>query len=409
MSWKLLKNSESLLLREIRKISPENVYIGVSGGLDSVVLAHFVHMVLKKHSLGITPTVLHLNHSLRDNSDGDELFVKKLSNVLRFNFLSHKVPKKIAESWESNTEHRARLERIKFFREKCKTRDLLLLGHHLDDDIEWNLLQRFKSSNMGSSMYIPMKNEFTFRPFLEVPRSDLSEVSSILGLTHITDESNLNNKFERNFLRNEIVPLIDSRFSNFREHFLFQKYQSLSLLSETFISKLIFNNQNFSTVYLADVPKNKDDLFKVINFWVNSSLRHYSVHSGRGKISRQIIKIIEGYLNFKKGPLLLSGGWCVYIDTDCLHFMQKSRVLIQEFKPFKLKGNNQEKILSIIRNGPIYLMDKDPGKCPASAFGIDSMHDGYYPVTTGYIIKNLKYLTKINFSLFKANIKEITS
>ena len=133
------------------------------------------------------------------------------------------------------------------------------------------------------------------------------------------------------------------------------------------------------------------------------------MHSGRGKISRQIIKIIEGYLNFKKGPLLLSGGWCVYIDTDCLHFMQKSRVLIQEFKPFKLKGNNQEKILSIIRNGPIYLMDKDPGKCPASAFGIDSMHDGYYPVTTGYIIKNLKYLTKINFSLFKANIKEITS
>ena len=409
MSWKILKKAENKFIRELKESKPKEVFVGVSGGIDSIVLTHFAVRIIKDLFAGIGITLLHFNHNLRPSSDDDEQLVKNLSKRLGIGFISEKVPKNISETWGSNVENKARLARRAFFIKHIKSTSLLLLGHHLDDDFEWNLLQRLKSSKVGESMYIPYKNGQIIRPFLEVEKRELEIIGETYKFLFTEDDSNSNTKFERNFIRNKVSPLINQRFQNYRQHFLFQKFQICSKLSSDLIDSKTSYHKLGSTLDMSGFGREREDLFKAVARWVSVCLEKYNTENGRGKVSRQVDRIVEAFLNHKKGPLTISGGVYVFVDYPCLHCLKAKSFKISTFinDPIDPKYNDFNRL--VLEKGPIFLTNRRPECSPGSAILDISEHEQKFVVTTGYIIKNLKNHKKLNSSLFEVIIEEKSS
>ena len=296
MSWKLLKKIEAEALDVISLSGAKEIYIGASAGVDSMVLIHFINNLRSKNLLLQKLTVLHFDHNLMPTSESECQFVNALCQRLGLNFISEKWSSSESNELKSNIESKARKARRKFFNSHLRDDSILLLAHHLDDDIEWNFLCRLKSSNVGISSYIKNWDGRIFRPFLEVSKADLIKVSTINNIKYMEDESNDDIRFERNYLRKVILPNVEARFSNYREHFLFQKYQLTANLSEQDLSYLVHKSNGFISIDLTTILERdwygKADLFYALYQIILRCYKQFNLSSERGTIGRQILKII---------------------------------------------------------------------------------------------------------------------
>jgi len=195
-----------MLIQQIQKglkcIKPfKKVVVGVSGGADSVVLAH----ALK--SLGYEIIIAHLNHQLRGKeSDGDEKFVKNLAKNWSVLYAVKKgfIPKK------GNLENNARKVRYAFLedvREKYKA-DCVAVAHHLDDQIETVLMHMVRGSGLRGQIGIKYQKDRLIRPMLDVKRIDVLDYAKENKLDYRTDESNNDLSYERNFWRHLVIPYL---------------------------------------------------------------------------------------------------------------------------------------------------------------------------------------------------------
>ncbi len=189
--------------------------IAVSGGIDSVVLLHLSQKFFKTK-----PCVIHLNHSLRENADSDERFVKVLAENLGLKFFSKKVAiKEFATKEKIGLEEAGRVVRYDFFEEVKiqENLDFILTAHHLNDSNETFLLKFLLGSELENLKGIPQKRDFYFRPLLEFPKSELIEFAKNENLDFVQDETNQESIFLRNKVRNKILPLLQNEIPNFSQ------------------------------------------------------------------------------------------------------------------------------------------------------------------------------------------------
>ncbi len=196
----ILKSTQSIL----KKIPPfRRVVIGVSGGADSVVLAH----ILKE--LGYDITIAHLNHQLRDkDSDADEAFVMNLAKKWSVGYICEriKIPK------NGNLENNAREIRYNFLekvRKECEV-DFIAVGHHLDDQIETILMHIARGAGLRGQVGMRCQSDKLIRPLLDVRRKDIEEYAKDNDLDYRTDESNLDLSYERNYWRHKLIPSMNN-------------------------------------------------------------------------------------------------------------------------------------------------------------------------------------------------------
>jgi tRNA(Ile)-lysidine synthase len=94
--------------------------------------------------------------------------------------------------------------------------DAVLLAQHRDDQAETVLLQLFRGSGLNGLAAMPAQAEFghgtLLRPFLELTRADLLAYATLRHLNWVEDSSNADSAFDRNFLRQQVVPLLQSRW-----------------------------------------------------------------------------------------------------------------------------------------------------------------------------------------------------
>ena len=202
--------------------------ICVSGGADSVALLHSLLAATHKEEL---ITVLHCDFHLRgEESERDRLFVEELCGRLG-------VPVKVkhfdVESYRK--EHPCSLEtacrelRYGWFREEADTartrfgKARIVTGHNSDDNIETLLLNLFRGAGLhGLKGMLPDTGEI-LRPLLSISRHEiLSYLYDIAETTietpgYVTDSSNIASDFRRNFIRNEVLPLVESRWPGVRK------------------------------------------------------------------------------------------------------------------------------------------------------------------------------------------------
>jgi tRNA(Ile)-lysidine synthase len=195
-------NMINKLKSTLQKIRPfEKVVVGVSGGADSVVLAH----ALKK--LGYEIIIAHLNHHLRGaESDADEKFVKDLAKDWGVLYAVKQgfIPK------EGNLENNARKVRYAFLedvREKYKA-DCVAVAHHMDDQIETVLMHMVRGSGLRGQIGIKYEKDKLIRPMLDIKRSEVLAYAKENGLSYRTDETNNDLSYNRNFWRHLAIPYL---------------------------------------------------------------------------------------------------------------------------------------------------------------------------------------------------------
>ena len=178
--------------------SGENIGVAVSGGVDSMVL---LDLVAKNYDAGKI-FVLHVNHGTRSTCDSEQYQVEEMCKTLGYRFLC----KNLVNKPEKNLECSWRNERREFFEEVKKEHNLdrVLTAHHASDLVEtmiWRL-----TKGCGVSGLAPF--DISTKPLWEVPKSDILKYASTYNLTWSEDESNLNTNFERNRIRNEVIPIL---------------------------------------------------------------------------------------------------------------------------------------------------------------------------------------------------------
>ncbi|MFZ4427479.1 MAG: tRNA lysidine(34) synthetase TilS [Saprospiraceae bacterium] len=180
--------------------------LAVSGGLDSVVLAHaFMQNNLE---FGIA----HCNFSLRgDDSDADEAFVGQLANQYACPFFARRFDTR-AHARESgiSIQMAARKLRYRWLESVRSTAgyDWIATAHQLDDALETFLINFIRGTGLRGLSGIPAKNERIIRPFLQLRREDLEKYYKHYHLTHREDRSNAETDYLRNKVRHLIVPVL---------------------------------------------------------------------------------------------------------------------------------------------------------------------------------------------------------
>lgn len=183
----------------------QKVVVAVSGGADSVVLLDILYKISKDE--GFAVSVCHFNHRLRGKeSDLDEAFVKSLCAKYS---IECAVGRADAVNAFKNEEE-ARGARYDFFKKVLKEGggDRVATAHTADDSAETFLLRLIRGTGISGLRSIAFRRENFIRPLLSVPRSQIEKYLKEEGLVHITDKTNSDLKYSRNFIRHKVLPLL---------------------------------------------------------------------------------------------------------------------------------------------------------------------------------------------------------
>ena len=191
--------------------NPPHIYIGYSGGIDSHVLLHLcASMAHLKEKI----TAVYVHHGLQLEADAWAEHCKKTATGLGVDFKVIRVDA-IASQGES-PEEVARNARYTALRTLIETDDVLLVAQHREDQLETVLLQLFRGSGLSGLSAMPAFMNFgkgvLLRPLLNTPKIAVEVYAKLHNLSWIEDPSNQSNNFNRNFLRNAIVPLLKQRW-----------------------------------------------------------------------------------------------------------------------------------------------------------------------------------------------------
>ncbi len=188
--------------------------VGVSGGLDSVVLLHVLH------AAGFEFEVAHVHYGLRgEASEADALLAGERARALGLPFHLYRVP--AGERPGRSRQAWARAVRYRFFGEVAEARQLdwVAVAHHADDQAETVLLHLLRGTGLsglgGMQAVRPLAAGAAARlarPFLDRPRADLLAYAEGHGLRWREDASNADPRYRRAWLRTRLMPHLQSRF-----------------------------------------------------------------------------------------------------------------------------------------------------------------------------------------------------
>lgn len=187
--------------------------IALSGGSDSMVLLH-VMAELRMHNPQLQIRALHVDHQLHANSSQWATHCVKAAAALQIDCQVLRVS--VTEADELGVEAAARSVRYAAFRSALKSGEILLTAHHADDQLETILLALMRGSGVDGlaamPTCVPFAQGWHARPLLGFTHEALHDWAQDRQLTYISDPSNDDTHFDRNFLRQEVVPLLKSRW-----------------------------------------------------------------------------------------------------------------------------------------------------------------------------------------------------
>lgn len=247
--------------------------IAISGGIDSVVLAH----LCKQMSLNIA--FAHCNFNLRGKeSDADEDFVLELAKdwdlevfIENFNTKQFAIDKKIS------TQMAARTLRYFWFDEIASQLgyNYILTAHHADDNFETFLINLSRGTGLDGLLGIPDVNENKVRPLLPFKREDIEKYAKQKKLKWVEDSSNSSTKYLRNKLRHDVIPILKGINPQLLQNFeKTQKYLNdakaivgdrVDEVAKKVVSKTNNNGVAFNISKLQKLSNTKAYLYELLN------------------------------------------------------------------------------------------------------------------------------------------------
>ncbi|MGH8401912.1 MAG: tRNA lysidine(34) synthetase TilS, partial [Gammaproteobacteria bacterium] len=187
-------------------------WIGYSGGLDSSVLLHV--LAQQKHILGIELRAVHVNHHIHPQSEEWQVHCEQTCATLLVQLVCRSV--EISTTKGESLEAVARERRYDVYRDLVREGDMLLLAHHQDDQMETFLLQALRGAGLPGLAAMPAITDIgrgkLARPLLGFTRAELRGWAQAQKLVWLEDPSNADARFDRNYLRQHVIPQIRERW-----------------------------------------------------------------------------------------------------------------------------------------------------------------------------------------------------
>lgn len=209
--------SQGGLLRRLVELEtlagpPARFVVAFSGGLDSTVLLHALVCSRTEHGKSIL--AVHVDHGLQAESRNWAAHCERHAGRLGVGFTARQVTVDLDSG--HGPEAAAREARYAALANLLEPGDWLLSAHHLDDQAETVLLNLMRGSGTSGLAGIgPVRRiaeGWLVRPLLDTPRADLEAYAEAQALEFIEDPSNLEQQFDRNYLRHEVLPRFEARW-----------------------------------------------------------------------------------------------------------------------------------------------------------------------------------------------------
>ncbi|WP_432740722.1 tRNA lysidine(34) synthetase TilS [Methylobacter sp. G7] len=189
----------------------QKVYVAYSGGVDSHVL---LHLCASTPQLKDKLSAVYVDHGLQAEAGYWAKHCEQTANDLGVEFLTLRVNAQALPG--ESPEEAARNARYAALKSLMKVDDALLLAQHREDQLETVLLQLFRGSGLPGLSGMPKTMAFgagvMLRPLLNTPKQAISDYAQAYQLSWVEDPSNQRNDYDRNFLRNAVVPLLKQRW-----------------------------------------------------------------------------------------------------------------------------------------------------------------------------------------------------
>ena len=245
--------------QQLRQIAPNQTHflIGFSGGLDSTaLLALFAKLREKQPHFQLR--AIHIHHGLSPHADAWSAHCQQICRQFR-------IPLQIQHvnvSTENGIEAGARQARYEAIAQQILPTEWLATAHHQQDQTETFFLALKRGSGVQGLGAMPPKSNVygvpIFRPLLNFSRQQLLAFVQQEGLSWVEDESNEDNQYDRNFLRNVVFPELRQRWAHFdsavqrsAQHCYEQQQLLNELLAEEYQKNIVKNDRTFQLQHFA--------------------------------------------------------------------------------------------------------------------------------------------------------------
>jgi len=209
---------EQALIFAINKYPKMPLVIAYSGGVDSQVLlyalAKLKHAKKTAHLIPQLMSVCHVNHGLSENAEQWQIFAKQ--QCLQVNLPITVCQIKVQAQPQQSLEALARDARYQALQSTSTEPSIIITGHHCDDQAETFLLALKRGSGLkglsAMATEAQLGENLLIRPLLNISRKQVVEYANAHDLNWVEDESNKDTRFDRNFIRNDIMPLLTKRW-----------------------------------------------------------------------------------------------------------------------------------------------------------------------------------------------------
>ena len=288
----------------------EKILLAVSGGLDSVVMCHLFYQAGYKFGIA------HCNFKLRGKeADGDEIFVKELAKRYDAPFYSKQFKTTdFSEEKGVSIQMGARELRYTWFEELCEEKRYTYsaTAHHRDDVVETILINLLRGTGISGLHGIREKNGKIIRPLLFTDKKTIEEFAKKHKLKFREDSSNSSNKYIRNKLRNEVIPVLKEINPNLNSSF-FETGKRVKEVEEIYLSAV--ESQKNSLLKLKDdsVFINIKELKKLVSIktYLYEFLKKFNFNV-------DTIQDIVGSLDAFPGKIFYSPTHCLLKDREVL-------------------------------------------------------------------------------------------
>ncbi len=240
----MLKPFQSYINQEKLFSSNEKILLTVSGGMDSVFMCELFHLS------GLKFGIAHCNFQLRaKESDGDEAFVKALAKKYKVEFHSIKFDTStFAKKNKLSTQIAARQLRYKWFEEIKEEFNYkyIATAHHQDDAVETFFINIIRGTGISGLHGILPKQGNIIRPLLFTKKGEIENYIKTHKLKYREDSSNASDKYVRNKIRHQVIPLLKELNPNL----------------ENTITNNIQHLKDVEIIYKNEIEKKKSEIIK---------------------------------------------------------------------------------------------------------------------------------------------------
>ena len=342
----------------------DKLLVGVSGGADSMVLAHLINEIGNEFSIA------HCNFNLRGiESDEEQQFVEKLAGNYGIEIFCNSFDT-IAYAAEKglSIEMAARDLRYSWFHTLCKQNNFqyIVVGHHADDVLETFMLNLSRGTGIRGLSGIKPKQGRVVRPLLFATRSEIESFAHIENIEFRHDSSNDDVQIKRNKVRHQIIPLFEAlnpAFKNNLQHTIDYLFETEKIFNERIAQhkhQLLKNNQGIIKIEIDELRK-LDSLSTILY----ELLKEYHFNA---QVVNEIITAIENpsgqFFFSNSNRLVVDRKWLMITELQQDHspqlfYIDENELAVAEPVELRLSIDDYDKSYKIIADKNVAMLDFD--------------------------------------------------